>query len=80
MKYLLVIAVVAFVVWLLTAKARGTRARPTGEEAAPSARKPQAMARCAHCGVHLPASDAVIEGASVYCSDAHRQLGPKSAR
>lgn len=80
MKYLLVIAVVAFVVWLLTAKARGTQARRTGEEAAPPTRKPQAMARCAHCGVHLPASDAVIEGASVYCSDAHRQLGPKSAR
>lgn len=80
MKYLLVIAVVALVVWLLTAKARGPVGRRNVGDGAPAARKPQAMARCAHCGVHLPASDAVIEGASVFCSDAHRQLGPKSSQ
>jgi uncharacterized protein len=34
------------------------------------------MVRCAHCGLHLPATDALAgpDGA-VYCSTAHRQAG-----
>ncbi len=31
------------------------------------------MVPCAHCGVHLPANDAVKGSAGVYCSAAHRQ-------
>lgn len=30
------------------------------------------MVRCAHCGVFLPASDALIEGDRAWCDRAHR--------
>lgn len=74
MKYLLVLVVVGLVVWLLTARAR-TGGRPPGADRDRPA-PPQSMARCAHCGLHLPAADAVVEGSRVYCSEAHRRLGP----
>jgi uncharacterized protein len=32
------------------------------------------MVRCAHCGLHMPAADAIAgPGGAVYCSVAHRQ-------
>ncbi|HET7528448.1 MAG TPA: PP0621 family protein [Burkholderiaceae bacterium] len=39
--------------------------------------EPQAFARCAHCGVHLPVGDAVMDRGIAYCSEAHRLAGPK---
>lgn len=30
------------------------------------------MQRCTHCGVHFPASEAVMADGGVYCSVAHR--------
>ena len=36
------------------------------------------MRPCAHCGVHLPRSQAIIEGGRVYCCEEHRRLGSKS--
>ncbi|MDT7929778.1 hypothetical protein [Tepidimonas sp.] len=32
------------------------------------------MVRCRHCGVHLPASDAVRGALGPYCGDEHRRL------
>ena len=75
MKYLVVMLVVGVVVWLLTARARPGRADTRADK--PSA-APQAMLACAHCGVHLPAADAVLDGSRVYCSDAHRLRGPRA--
>jgi uncharacterized protein len=69
MKWLLVIAVVAAVVWMLT------RGRESGHARRP--RRPEVMVECAHCGVHLPAADAVLGGDRVYCSEAHRLAGPR---
>ena len=75
MKYLLVLFVVLVAVWLWR---KGRREElqsrrpppPAPNEIAP----PQAMLRCAHCGLHLPAAEAV-RGAdgTVYCCAAHRQ-------
>jgi uncharacterized protein len=31
------------------------------------------MVRCAHCGLHLPATDALPGPGGVYCSAAHRR-------
>ncbi len=83
MKYLLLLLVVAFGVWMLTTKSRIARRRaaPPNADAPPSTKAqtgaaPQAMLSCAHCGVHLPQSDALTEGQRAYCSDAHRRLGP----
>ena len=74
MKYLLVLAVVFVAIWLWRKNRRDEmRARPP-PPATPAVGAPQAMVRCAHCGLHLPAADAISgpDGA-VYCSAAHRQ-------
>ncbi|HJS03476.1 MAG TPA: PP0621 family protein [Variovorax sp.] len=78
MKYLLVLAVILVAVWLWRKARREelqSRTPPPSPPPAPGAiAPPQAMLRCAHCGLHLPASDAVrgTDGAA-YCSTAHRQ-------
>jgi uncharacterized protein len=78
MKFLVVLLVVGVVLWMLVAR---SRERPAGSrrrtDAAGAAEAPQAMVECAHCGLHLPAADALLEGSRVYCSQAHRQLGPR---
>lgn len=35
------------------------------------------MVPCAHCGLHVPESESVKGGGRVYCSEAHRRLGPR---
>lgn len=37
---------------------------------------PQAMVRCARCGVHLPQADALADATGqLFCGEAHRQRG-----
>lgn len=83
MKYLLLLLVLGLVLWKLLARGR-TKTPPAGRggAAAPGApgNPPQAMVACAHCGLHLPAADAVLEGSHIYCSPAHRALGPRTPR
>ena len=45
--------------------------------AAGSGATPEAMVDCAHCGRHFPASEAVRDGARVFCCSAHRDAGPR---
>jgi uncharacterized protein len=40
---------------------------------------PEAMVRCAHCGVFLPRSDALLVAGDTWCSEAHAKLGPGKA-
>ncbi len=49
-------------------------ARIAGRMAA--ARAPEAMVRCAHCGIHLPRSEALLQGGQTWCSQEHARLGP----
>ncbi len=77
MKYLVVLLVVAVGIWLWRKGRREEmreRAAPPKRPSAPAVGPPQAMARCAHCGLHLPATDALPgPGGLVYCSAAHRR-------
>lgn len=73
MKFLLVLVVVVVLLWLMFGRRRGNTA--ARKPAAPPA--PAAMIACAHCGVHLPQSDAVGSGAQWFCSEAHRLAGPR---
>jgi uncharacterized protein len=79
-KFLLVLLVVGVGLWMLSARLRGPGAGGPGGDAArpkkPAAAKPVEMVSCAHCGLHLPATDALALGSDLYCSDAHRRLGP----
>lgn len=84
MKYLLVLLVVGVGIWMLSARFRKGRAPRADLPAAAEANKsaahqqgPSQMVACAHCGVHLPADEAVHEAHSAFCSDAHRRAGPR---
>lgn len=68
MKYLLLVLAIVALVWLI----RGARRRD-----APSARPErtgdvQPMVACHHCGVHLPAHEALPGRGGVFCGEAHR--------
>ena len=77
MKYLVLFAVLAVVYAVWRAQRRASAPRQ-GNTQRPSIAPTQDMVRCAHCGVHLPRGDAVLEGAHMlyYCSTAHRDRGP----
>jgi uncharacterized protein len=67
---------------VLARKAAGQGPRPSafkfkaseGEDG-----KAEAMVRCAHCGVHLPRSEATLIGGNTWCSDVHARLGVKKS-
>ena len=61
------------VAWLMLRPRR--RAAPPREAAAKAA--PEAMVDCAACGLHFPASEAIRDGARLYCCTAHRDQGPR---
>jgi uncharacterized protein len=77
MKYvvLLIVLVVAIGVW---------RSRRRSEEAASQAQSrarseppggPLDIVACAHCGTHVPRTEALMLGSQPYCSPEHRQEG-----
>jgi len=68
--------VIAIAVLMFTSRRR----RPGRDDGKPSAPQPeaQAMVRCAHCGVHLPRDDALLDSTGrSFCGEAHRIAGPK---
>ncbi|WP_170948580.1 PP0621 family protein [Bordetella genomosp. 5] len=47
--------------------------RPSGSKNAPVPSEP--MVRCAHCGIHLPRSEALLQQGQTWCSAEHARLG-----
>lgn len=45
--------------------------RPREDAAAP-------MVRCAHCGVHIPKTQALSQDQQWYCSQGHLEQGPRT--
>mgnify|MGYP001614928412 CR=1 FL=1 len=79
MKFVIVLVALL----LLVALVWGRRARGKGSDTPPHKKAardaaPEAMLSCAHCGVHLPASEAVLLGKRAYCTAAHRDAGPRA--
>jgi uncharacterized protein len=71
---------IVFVVWLLVVllKREPRPASPPPKPADPQPAQPR-MLSCAHCGVYLPASEALMDSAQhPFCSPAHRDAGPAS--
>jgi len=68
MKYLLVLAVLALAIMLWLRRQR--RVAPSASPLAAT----EAMTRCAHCGLHLPQSQALRHKGQQYCCAAHRDL------
>lgn len=83
-KLLVVLVVVAVALWALLSRNRGSGrpggARRPAQDAAKAPASPasaQDMVRCAHCGLHLPAADAVQAGGRPYCGSEHAAAGPR---
>jgi len=73
-RLIVLVALVVAVVWLVRRALRSP-----GEEADLRKRAQAAgeLVRCAHCGMHLPRSEACEAGGLVYCSDEHARLGKR---
>jgi uncharacterized protein len=68
---LILLAVVALFVW------RKLTARAAGMPAAKDERPAEAVVACAHCGLHVPASEALRDGDHVYCCPEHLRRGSR---
>ena len=68
MKYLVLLALFFVVLWLL----RKARASRSAGRQPPTARAPEQMVKCAHCGVNQPVSESILTHGRYYCCDAHR--------
>jgi len=64
---LVVLALIAYLVIKGVSRGRG---RPVGRET-----PPERMVACGHCGLNLPASEAVADGAAFFCCEEHRRRG-----
>ena len=74
MKFVLLLLAVLLLLWMLFGRGRG---RGDGSSRAePPSGQTEAMVACAHCGVHLPRSEALRAAELSYCSPAHRDAGP----
>jgi uncharacterized protein len=71
-KFLIVGGAVVLLLWLVFGRGRRAPPSPPKAETPPS----ESMIACAHCGMHLPASEALRLGERAYCSAAHRDAGP----
>jgi uncharacterized protein len=78
MKFVLLVLAVLLLFWMVFGRSR--RGRRTGGASRPPPPPAQAegMVVCAHCGVHLPRSEALNVGELTYCSPVHREAGPRS--
>lgn len=70
---LLALAVGVLLWWKHSQRGRQEPEQDAGRSPAPTPTPPEAMLRCADCGLHLPASQALPGRGGVFCSAAHRQ-------
>lgn len=70
MKYVVLIAVVLLVLWLLRPRRRVRDDAPPPRGAEEVTAEP--MVVCSHCGIHLPRSDSLPGRGGVFCGEAHR--------
>jgi len=71
----LILFVLAAILVYLFLKSSKRRSGPRGGAENPRERAPERMVVCAHCGVHLPESEAVRQAERFFCCDEHRRLG-----
>ena len=77
-RLLILVLLVAVVAWMIMSRRRPRAQDSEAKRAKPPQDEPAPMLACAHCGVHLPQSDAVIDaGGKPYCTEAHRLAGPR---
>lgn len=75
MLKLLLLVVIVWLVYSLLKKYSRSVAGDEGSEPSASA-SPEDMVRCAHCGVHLPRSEAILSHDEFFCCEAHCSKHP----
>nr|WP_249204718.1 PP0621 family protein [Achromobacter sp. Marseille-Q0513] len=79
--WIVIIIAVLFVARIAARMAAARDARPASPPPKPPAQPgggAEAMVRCAHCGIHLPRSEALLQNGRTWCSADHAQRGPTS--
>jgi uncharacterized protein len=77
MKLLLLVAIgLVVVIWLTRSKKTAvSKADTRADHSGNNSERIEPIVQCAHCGVHVPASEALTSPAGVvFCSDEHRLL------
>ncbi|WP_269900508.1 PP0621 family protein [Paenalcaligenes faecalis] len=80
MAKLLLWVVVIIAALLVTRMLTHKKAQPVRPSRAPKAAAPKGaeqMVRCAHCGIYLPRSEALMSNDHTWCSLDHAKLGPR---
>lgn len=72
----IVVALLAMRLLARSAVPRQRRPKPTPRRTTP--RRVQSMVPCAHCGVHLPATEAVTQSGVSYCCAEHARAGRRA--
>ena len=63
---------------MAAAKQAGAQSgRPASRGRAPQPKPVESMVRCAHCGIHLPRSEALQQNGQTWCNAEHARLGPR---
>lgn len=78
MNYLIRVAVISFVVFILWSIARRTAQQEAADQQRPSPKstpevKQGKMLRCDECGVHFPQEESIMIGEKVFCCEEHKQ-------
>lgn len=73
MKFLLIVAIVAWLAWRWRSSRIQSRSRAKSERTD----EPTTMQRCDRCGLHVPAREVITGNLGIYCCQEHlRQAEP----
>ena len=77
LKVLIIAGAIALLLWLLFGRT-ARNGKPSLNGRRDGLGGAEEMVSCAHCGVHLPRSEALAVRSLHYCSAAHRDAPPPS--
>lgn len=75
MSKLLLLLGIGFVIYLMFKNYQRSLDRPS--DGTPTQRGPEDMVKCAHCGVNMPRSEAILSQGQFFCTPEHQRLGKK---
>ncbi len=68
--------VIGLIIWLLYRMFVRVLKKPSSQRDEPPKGIARDMVKCAHCGLHIPADEALLHDDRHYCSPEHRDAGP----
>ena len=77
LKFVIIAVAIVLLIWLLLGRnAPSDKPAPGAKRDRRADGSAEEMVSCAHCGVHLPRSEAIAARSLHYCSAAHRDAPP----